>query len=61
MEIEMTDRIADQAYKLGLELRDRYALPACRSEVERWHRAYQIVAMGLAVSVVVNIVAIFWR
>ena len=32
-----------------------------RNEAERWHRAYQIVAMGLAVSVVVNIIIIFWR
>ena len=31
------------------------------TEADYWHRSYQIMAMALGVSVVVNIVAIFWR
>ncbi len=30
-------------------------------EAEHWYRSYQIVTMALALSVVVNIVAILWR
>lgn len=30
-------------------------------EADQWHRSYQIACMALAVSVIINIVAIFWR
>jgi hypothetical protein len=46
-------------------LRDAYAqgarLQAEQDEANRWHRSCQILSMALAVSVVVNIVAILWR
>jgi hypothetical protein len=51
------DPMLRDAFLLGMEVQCE-EIP---SEAERWHRAYQIVSMGLAVSVVVNVVAIFWR
>jgi hypothetical protein len=56
----MTDRTVNDpmlrdAYAQGMRLHAEYA------EANRWHRSYQIMSMALAVSVIVNIVAIFWR
>ena len=49
------DPMFRDAYEQGARLYVEHA------EAERWRRSYQIVSMALAVSVVINIVAIFWR
>ncbi len=49
------DPMLRDAMALGIEVHARH------DEANRWHQSYQIVSMALAVSVVINIVAIFWR